>query len=346
MLPRWALPSPWRPRREHIGPANGRSFRALAAPFGLLLRLQLGLPLLSRRDFFLYSLAAAAAHLPLRVPVAPLPWPGLASDDYARLQAWLCTLRAEGLHQRDVPLSGAVARVGELALGTPYQPGTLDAYLNVGSAAAEPLTVHLDRFDCVTLVESCLAAARAARLGEHTGWPEFLRQIERMRYRDGLRGGYASRLHYFSEWIADNERRGLVRNLGEELGGVEDARPLRFMSEHRSSYPALSDDGVFTAIAARERRLDGTVRWLIPTARIAGVADRIHTGDVLAFATAIPGLDVTHTGLAYRDAAGTLRVLHAPLSGGAVEVSRTTLPEYVAAIRRSTGILIARPLPG
>jgi hypothetical protein len=39
-----------------------------------------------------------------------------------------------------------------------------------------------------------------------------------------------------------------------------------------------------------------------------------------------------------------LRVLHAPLSGGVVEVTRATLPEYVAAIRRSTGILVARPL--
>jgi hypothetical protein len=29
-----------------------------------------------------------------------------------------------------------------------------------------------------------------------------------------------------------------------------------------------------------------------------------------------------------------------------VEVSRSTLPEYVAAIRRSTGILVARPLRG
>jgi hypothetical protein len=29
-----------------------------------------------------------------------------------------------------------------------------------------------------------------------------------------------------------------------------------------------------------------------------------------------------------------------------VEVTRATLPEYVAAIRRSTGILVARPLRG
>ena len=65
---------------------------------------------------------------------------------------------------------------------------------------------------------------------------------------------------------------------------------------------------------------------------------------MIAFATEIAGLDVTHSAFAYRDRAGTLRVLHAPLSGGSVEVTRTTLPEYVAAIRRATGILVARPL--
>ena len=54
----------------------------------------------------------------------------------------------------------------------------------------------------------------------------------------------------------------------------------------------------------------------------------------------------THAAFAYRGADGVLRVLHAPLSGGVVEVTRATLPEYVAAIRRSTGILIARPLRG
>ena len=44
-----------------------------------------------------------------------------------------------------------------------------------------------------------------------------------MRYRGGKRRGYASRLHYFSEWISDGARRGLVRDLGAELGGAEDA---------------------------------------------------------------------------------------------------------------------------
>jgi hypothetical protein len=167
-----------------------------------------------------------------------------------------------------------------------------------------------------------------------------------MRYRGGERRGYASRLHYFSEWIADGQRRGLLRDLGSELSGAEDLRPLRFMTEHRASYLALEDDQVFGEIGAMERRLDGHARRVVPTERIADVSAKIATGDVLAFATAIPGLDVTHAAFAYRDPAGVLRVLHAPLSGGVVEVSSKPLPEYVAAIRRSTGILVARPLRG
>jgi len=118
------------------------------------------------------------------------------------------------------------------------------------------------------------------------------------------------------------------------------------MTEHRGSYPALADSGVFQEIGMMERRLDGHPRRVVPAKHIPDVADQIDTGDVLAFATEIQGLDVTHAAFAYRDGGGVLRVLHAPLSGGVVRVTRATLPEYVAAIRRCTGILVARPLRG
>jgi hypothetical protein len=243
------------------------------------------------------------------------------------------------------PLGREAVRVGELAAGTPYVANTLDAYLKAGgNPSQEPLTLSLTRFDCVTLVEGCLAVARVAGQDGAPTWQRFGRETERMRYRGGERRGYPSRLHYFSEWIADGERRGLLRDLGPDLGGAEDRRPLRFMTEHRASYPALSDETVFQEIGAIERRLDSHPRRVIPTKRIPQVVDRIETGDVLGFATEIPGLDVTHAAFAYRDGNGILRVLHAPLSGGVVEITRTTLPEYVSAIRRSTGVLVARPL--
>lgn len=299
----------------------------------------------SRRELLRYAaLGAAALALPAPLIACGKDRSGVKADpDHERLADWSAALRAEGSSATKAPLGRNAIRVGELAAGTPYQPYTLEAYIkNGGSPSHEPLTLSLTHFDCVTLVEACLAVARLANHKGAPTWDRFGREIERMRYRGGERRGYTSRLHYFSEWITDGERRGLVRDLGAELGGAADARPLRFMTEHRPSYPALADDGVFREIGAMERRLDQRPRRVIPTKRIPEVVHRIETGDVLGFATEIPGLDVTHAAFAYRDGDGILRVLHAPLSGGVVEVTRTTLPEYVAAIRRSTGILVAR----
>jgi N-acetylmuramoyl-L-alanine amidase-like protein len=308
-------------------------------------------PSLTRRDMLRNAAAAAAAIvLPGMLTARASGGPAARSPDpdRERLLAWTAALRNGGLARATIPLGGSAARVGELAAGTPYEAATLEAYLRAGGSpwGQEPLTLSLTRFDCVTLVESCLAVARVAGAQDVPTWERFGREIERMRYRGGERRGYTSRLHYFSEWIADGATRGLVRDLGAELGGVEDRRALRFMTRHRASYPAFADEQVFREIGATERRLDGRPRRVIPTERIAEVAHRIESGDVLAFATAIPGLDVTHAAFAYRDAAGVLRVLHAPLSGGVVAITRTTLPEYVAAIRRATGILVARPLRG
>lgn len=300
----------------------------------------------TRREM-LGELAAMAAALTVPASVSHALGGRLFVDpDHERLAAWAKTLRAEKLSDAGVPIGRASVRVGEQAQGTPYVASTLEAYLKAGGkpTSTEPLTLSLSRFDCVTLVETCLAVARVARATDAPSWERFGREVERMRYRGGQRGDYTSRNHYFSEWISDGARRGLVRDLGAELGGIEDARPLRFMTEHRASYPALADDGVYRAIGEIERRLDAHPRHVVPAAHIADVADRIQTGDVLAFATSIPGLDVSHSAMAYRDRDGVLRVLHAPLSGGVVEVTKTTLPEYVARIKRATGILVARPV--
>jgi len=304
---------------------------------------------MNRREMIVRTAGVAAA--------LTLPRPLFARDlfslidaptdaDARRLRAWAAALESVGMARRSTPLGPRAIKVGELAIGTPYEPNTLEAYIRAGGdpAKTEPLTTSLTRFDCVTLVEGCLAVARASDDGGRPSWDKFAHEVERMRYRGGKRAGYTSRLHYFSEWITDGERRGLVKNIGRELGGVKDERPLRFMTEHRASYAALADDGAFAEIGRMERRLDAAPRYVIPADRIAAVEEHIQSGDVLAFATAIPGLDVTHAAFAYRGNDGVLRVLHAPLSGGVVEITRSTLPEYVAKIRRATGILLARPL--
>jgi hypothetical protein len=196
---------------------------------------------LSRRDLLKHAALSVAA---LTMPARLSAW---AKDpDLDRLTSWSGVLRAEGMTAPGGQPGKCAIRVGELATGTPYVPYTLDAYLkHGGSPLREPLTLSLSHFDCVTLVESSLAVARVALAHGRPSWSRFGQEIERMRYRGGKRRGYGSRLHYFSEWISDNAQRGLVQDLGSELGGAEDARPLRFMTEHRDKYPALADESVF-----------------------------------------------------------------------------------------------------
>lgn len=271
--------------------------------------------------------------------------PAELDPDLARFDGWTAELRTAQLSDRTVPLGLATARVAQLAVGTPYEAHLLDAYLRRGDGPVpEPLTLSLTRFACNSFVESCVAVARAARVGGRPTWKGFGREVERMRYRSGLRGDYTTRLHYFSEWIADGDQRGLLRDIGFALGGVEDRRPLRYMTEHRDSYVALANDRTFKSVEEMEKRLDHVSRRVVPTARLAEVADRIQNGDVIGFATNTPGLDVTHCAVAVRDKRGVLRVAQPPLNGGVVEVSRNSLPEYVAQLRDASGIMVARPI--
>ena len=80
----------------------------------------------------------------------------------------------------------------------------------------------------------------------------------------------------------------------------------------------------------------------MPEDRIAAVADLIRDGDIIAATSTVEGLDVAHTGLAlWVD--GSLRLMHAPLVGEAVQISEETLAERIQRIEGQDGIIVARP---
>jgi hypothetical protein len=148
-------------------------------------------------------------------------------------------------------------------VGEPYTPQTLEL------PGPERVVVNLREFDCVTYVESVLAMARLVRDGRH-GFAAFTEELRRIRYRDGQLNGYPSRLHYFSEWIADNERLGMVRDITRELGGARVTEPVDFMSRNASAYPKLVDEpGMVDEIRQVEERLSGLDRYAIPQEQIA-----------------------------------------------------------------------------
>ena len=250
-------------------------------------------------------------------------------------------------HRRDAsPAFGELlGAIGDRLVGTRYEPHTLEL------AGPERLVVNLESLDCVTFVENVLVMARLswttdAALVEdpHRFEAAYRRELTAIRYRDGVLDGYPSRLHYFSEWIGDNEAKGLVDGVSQALGGVVDESPLDFMSTHPDAYRQLADPGVLAAIASTEARLASVPRHYLPEDGIEDAARGIREGDIIAATSTVPGLDIAHTGIAvWRD--GALRLMHAPLVGSHVQISDETLAERIRRIEGQDGIMVARPLP-
>jgi len=265
-------------------------------------------------------------------------WP---EEDWAVLEAKARWAAAQGLDT--VPLGDAVAAIGRTFVGTAYVPQTLEV------EGPEQLVINFRGLDCVTFVENAYTLARfvraggAERLADSAGAQALYEALLReLRYRNGTIDGYPSRLHYFSDWIADNARRGLVVDLGEQLGGVLDTERVDFMTTHTDAYRQLADPANVARVRQDEARLSAAGRWYVPEARIADVAPQIRDGDIIAATSTVAGLDVAHTGLAlWID--GSLHLLHAPLVGDSVEISQVPLAERILGISAQDGIMVARP---
>jgi hypothetical protein len=244
--------------------------------------------------------------------------------------AWALKERLDTL-----PIGEAIVRVGRTFVGSPYVPGTLEA------EGPERLIVNLRTFDCVTFVENTLALTRTLR--KHGDYHAYQRELAFIRYRSGRVDGYPSRLHYFSDWIGDNQAKGVVRNITADLGGVPDPEPITFMTTHVTAYRQLADTSLIPVMRATEQRLTSTGHLMVPEGSIASIASKIRNGDVIAITTNVAGLDVAHTGIAMWDG-GVLRLLNAPLVGTKVQISDVSIADKVVANKSQDGIMVARPL--
>ena len=244
-------------------------------------------------------------------------------------------IQIDGLLEND--FGKTMVSIGKTFIGTPYVAKTLE----VGET--ESLVVNLHGLDCTTFVENVLAFSLLLRKGA-SDFDAFTRTLENIRYKDGKLDGYASRLHYFSEWIANNQKKGLLKDITAEIGGEVITKDINFMSTHRQLYPFLSDDGNFKKIQASEHYLNNQSICVLPQDQIEANEHLIQSGDIVALVTSIDGLDVTHTGIASREKDGRIHLLHASTSSMKVVVSKLPLAEYLKNVKNNIGILVARPL--
>ncbi|MGB5402829.1 MAG: N-acetylmuramoyl-L-alanine amidase-like domain-containing protein [Robiginitalea sp.] len=241
-------------------------------------------------------------------------------------------IEGEGLK----PIGEVIVSTGQELLHTPYVAGTLEGH------TPEILIVNLRGLDCTTFVENVLVVGGMLQEGQ-TDWDTYLGHLERLRYRDGLRAGYASRLHYFTDWIRNNAEKGLVEDITQSLGGVPREKRIDFMGTHPALYPSLSSEASLSAVKNVEKELSAQVTYVLAKEEVSKVESQIKNGDIIALATSVDGLDVTHTGFAFRKDNGRIHLLHASTRGG-VEISKAPLAVYLQGVKGNTGIIVVRPL--
>ena len=241
-------------------------------------------------------------------------------------------IEIDGLLETD--LGKTMVSVGKTFLKTPYVAKTLE----IGEV--ETLVINFQGLDCTTFVENVLAFTLLLQ-HEKTDFDSFAKVLETIRYKNGKLDGYASRLHYFSEWIANNQQKGVLADITAEIGGKEITKEIDFMSTHRDLYPFLADDVNFEKIKASENFLNNEAICYLPQDQIEANEHLIHSGDIIALTTSIEGLDITHTGIASREKDGRIHLLHAS-SSGEVTISELPLVDYLKKVDKNTGIMVAR----
>ena len=226
-----------------------------------------------------------------------------------------------------------VQTVAEQFLGAEYKAGLLDR------TTQEILFVSLQQFDCLLFIETVLAIANNITLQDRS-YQALRNKIEEQRYWQGKMNGYCSRLHYFSDWIEDNQKRGNVTNITRKLGGISIDKKLDFMTSHRNSYPNLAkSDRHFKCISRVEDSLSTEFNY-IPTQKIKQTYSQLQPGDIIGVATKIEGLDFTHTGFVYQQPNGNMGLIHASPAGEVVIAQ--DLQNYIKNVPQAIGIVVSR----
>lgn len=242
---------------------------------------------------------------------------------YARIQGVVAPLV-------DGPSPALLLGIAKAFEGTEYVASTLEV-------EPESLQIFMDKTDCILFVEMCVALTMtykgleivqgAPPRAAEPSYELFCTNIRSLRYRSGVVDGYASRLHYTSEWIHQGEVNGLFHEITSEMGDPR-KQNFSFMSKHPDSYKQLKGHpDVVRRIQSIEHDLDGCGPYYFISQKQLQDGRPIKDGDILAFVSTVDGLDVTHVAIAC-SVDGEMHFIHASTKAMKVIVESQTLAAY------------------
>ncbi|MCU0414636.1 MAG: DUF1460 domain-containing protein [Ignavibacteriaceae bacterium] len=238
----------------------------------------------------------------------------------------------------ELPMGDIIVEIGKSFIGTDYLSHGLEKDGN------EQLVINLSGMDCTTFLENSLVFARCIKKSK-SSFKDYQKELQFIRYRNGVIDEYPSRLHYFSDWIYDNVKKGIVDDVTEEIGGEKIKFNLNFMSTHPESYKHLNENPDFIpTIKKQEKEISCRDYYFIPKENLSSKEDQIKNGDLVAITTTVEGLDIGHIGIAVKMDDGKIHLLHAPTENTKVQITEQPLSDYLSKYKRHSGVIVLRVL--
>ena len=241
---------------------------------------------------------------------------------------------------KEAPKNASTLWFARRFLNVPYVAHTLEVN------DREQLVVNTRQLDCTTFVETVTALTMCARQNKRS-WDDYISVLRQLRYRNGQLKDYPSRLHYFTDWINDKQRMGLVTEVQSPNPPFVAVQTINvsYMSEHPQAYKALKNHPEFVSVIRfQEKELTGKQYRYIPKSAVRNSAllrQTIHDGDIIAITCNKAGLDIAHLGLAVWRQDG-LHLLNASQIHKKVVTEPMTFYRYLQKHPSHTGIRIVR----
>jgi len=238
----------------------------------------------------------------------------------------------ENSHKQNLPMNELIVETGKYFLGTPYVNFTLEI------REPEELIVNLRQLDCVTFVETTVALARCIKSGIHN-FDYYCETLRDLRYRNGELKDFTSRLHYFSDWIANNQEMGLVQDQTASLGGLDYPIKVNMMSTKPQNYRQLKANPEMVPVLKdiEENIISRRVMSYIPREQADSIAIHATPGSIVGTTTGWQ-MDITHCGfLVHVD--GKPHFMHASSLDKKIVITAETLQEYLESKKTMNGFM-------
>lgn len=246
--------------------------------------------------------------------------------------------KAKSLKQKTI--GNYMVFFGRQLKGLPYVAKTLEVNKE------ERLVVNLRQLDCTTYVETVLALSRCMAQGKPT-FANYLTQLRLIRYAGGV-VSYPTRKHYFTYWIQQGVKQGLVKDIQGPNPPFKAVQTVNadYMTNHLSQYPMLTGKPQWVSeIRSMEKSITGLRPRYISTAAIDNsrlLRQTVHDGDIIAIVTTKQGLEISHVGIAVWHTDG-IHMLNASSLYHKVVEDSNLLRTYLKRQKSARGVRVVRP---